>query len=1478
MPSLNVARYIGQCLESVLRQALEDIQIICIDAGSTDGTWEILQRYAKNDPRVTLIKSDMRSYGHQMNLGLDAATGDYIGIVETDDWIEPDMFERLWKAATEHDADLVKCNYFWFRTTPELQDDYFENLAACKYEHIFRPLEEQTLFTTTPSIWSGIYSREMLVRNGIRFNETPGASYQDTSFHFMVCSCAERAYLIPEALHHYRRDNEASSVNTGAKVFCICDEMHYFEQFYAERPDVRQQLEPFYMALKYEKYRWNFERLSPELQWEFLKTMHSEFAQHDAEGLLRREFFSDIAWQQVRLVCDSPVAYYRERCKVYAARPQGEDLPAAEVLCESQAASPDVSVVMPLYNCERYVRESVGSVLSQTHHNLEVICIDDGSTDTTLDIALSMAASDDRMCVAHQVNEGQSAARNHGMALARGTYLVFLDGDDMLRDDAIAYLLDKARQLETDIIYFDGTTIYDPPSLKELFPFYLDVYRYDRQFEGPLSGKAYLHQTNADRHYRVNAVMTFFRRAFLDEIGISFIEGVFHEDHAFTFESMVKARRVWHTQEQFYLRTVHSNSTVTRGKSLMHLYGFLASLERVENVTSSQPFDTQFLEDVGVITYDMVDQLRDTYAQLEDKDGCWQKLSGAERARLDIMCGFWASNSLRQQLEETAQRERDIVGSVSFKAGRAFTIPGRRLRDGMALLRNHGVEYTVDALAGRDPAWQTADPKVLFVSSDTYRMSGAFLSLIALNKELNEAFGEQTHVVLPYYGSGYGLIEASGVPSTVFESKDWIVPVGTADDPKVKLQKRRDRITTLQAVIDTARLALDGGYTLIHSNTSYTYVGALAAQLAGLPHVWHLREYLEEDQGMQFFDQNEAHRLLGEASQVVAISQSLCDKYAPIVGEDHISVIYNGIDEERFYRPDHVILEGERPILLFVSGSASPYKGRFDLVEACTLLAGRGYDFELWFVGWCGYDLQQAVRERGLTARTRFFGYQRDTERFYEQADICFMCSRFEAFGRTTVEAGMAGCLVIGADRGGTTELIEDGVTGLLYPYGDAQALADVTACALDSVDQSRAMAATGRATYCDRYTAHANAKSIAELHRSIAHDHKPHSAARRRAAYARIAKAERELNKQREQLPNLERQLAELSASAASPADPASDATNPVVVLPAGTPKVSVIVPIYNVEDYLEQCLQSIADQTLHEIEVICVNDGSTDSSPAIIRSFAERDDRFVAVDKPNGGYGSAVNRGMAEASGHYLAIVEPDDFISPTMYEVLYGLATQHGEVDIAKGSYWQYFDTDDGEGRLVAAPINAACHPPKDVFEVWDYPEIIYHHPSIWSCIYRREFMTQSQVRFVEAPGAGWVDNPFLIQSFCLAKSIAWTPEPLYFYRQTNPNASSFIRDCSMPFLRTQEMLAFLDENGIYDPSIRNSVYKRILYNAAAARENPHYDPLRDQAIITEQLRKVDVGFLSDPRVRDKERDAYRYFISARRDAGKGRAAHS
>ncbi|MBP3657102.1 MAG: glycosyltransferase [Clostridia bacterium] len=312
--------------------------------------------------------------------------------------------------------------------------------------------------------------------------------------------------------------------------------------------------------------------------------------------------------------------------------------------------------------------------------------------------------------------------------------------------------------------------------------------------------------------------------------------------------------------------------------------------------------------------------------------------------------------------------------------------------------------------------------------------------------------------------------------------------------------------------------------------------------------------------------------------------------------------------------------------------------------------------------------------------------------------------------------------------------------------------------------------------------------------------------------------------------------------------------------------PKVSIILPVYNVSRYLAACVKSVLVQTMTEIEIICINDGSTDGSADILRRFAEQDSRIILLHQANRGYGASVNRGLDIARGEYVSIVETDDFIEPQMMQALYDVACAQGKPDIVKSSYHLYYDdTDEAECRK-RPPIAIHCNPPEPVFSIRTYPELIYHHPSIWSCLYRRGFLEAHAIRFVEAKGAGWVDNPFFLQTMWQAERIAWTPDAYYNYRQTNPGASSFVKDCRIPFQRLSEMIRFADHHRIDHPDVLGSLYKRMLWNLAMVVSNPHYQPERDDPLILPVLRRLDVTFLANKRVTNNERTVCRAYCES------------
>ena len=316
----------------------------------------------------------------------------------------------------------------------------------------------------------------------------------------------------------------------------------------------------------------------------------------------------------------------------------------------------------------------------------------------------------------------------------------------------------------------------------------------------------------------------------------------------------------------------------------------------------------------------------------------------------------------------------------------------------------------------------------------------------------------------------------------------------------------------------------------------------------------------------------------------------------------------------------------------------------------------------------------------------------------------------------------------------------------------------------------------------------------------------------------------------------------------------------------------VSVIVPIYNVERYLVQCLDSIAAQTLQSLEVLCVNDGSTDGSSGIAHRYEQVDPRFKVIDKPNGGYGSAVNAGLDAACGTWIGIVEPDDFIDPHMFEdLLANSMLESGRLaDIVKSSFWMYYDGSDGQDERAEAPFFGEVMPGHRIeTDAHVTPDLVRHHPAIWSAIYRRDFLLAHGIRMMEVSGAGWTDNPWLLQTMLAAKDIVWIPSAYYYYRQTNPGSSSNLKNYHLPFDRLRDMRSIYDELGIDDPKLLSALYSRtlsyitkhILHDGGFPESDPEL-----RSLIREALEPIDAGVLlsRESRVSPEDKDYYRDYM--------------
>lgn len=280
VPVYNVENYVVKCLESLRQQTFRDIEIICIDDGSTDQSGHILDEFAEMDERFIVIHKNNTGYGHSVNIGINKAQGEYVGILESDDFAKSDMIENLYDAALLSEADVVKGNYdFYFENRKE-HFKFNEILEGCPYNLKFNAYDYPEIFEVPASVWSALYKRSFLKENKITFLETPGASYQDVSFSFKIFMYAKCIYCIHKPVLNYRFDNPNSSVHNTGKIFCICDEYDEIEKAISIFPLCEnKKLYQIMQLIKFRGYLWNFNRLAIPFQYHFLTKFSDEFSE-----------------------------------------------------------------------------------------------------------------------------------------------------------------------------------------------------------------------------------------------------------------------------------------------------------------------------------------------------------------------------------------------------------------------------------------------------------------------------------------------------------------------------------------------------------------------------------------------------------------------------------------------------------------------------------------------------------------------------------------------------------------------------------------------------------------------------------------------------------------------------------------------------------------------------------------------------------------------------------------------------------------------------------------------------------------------------------------------------------------------------------------------------------------------------------------------------------------------------------------------
>lgn len=283
---------------------------------------------------------------------------------------------------------------------------------------------------------------------------------------------------------------------------------------------------------------------------------------------------------------------------------------------------------------------------------------------------------------------------------------------------------------------------------------------------------------------------------------------------------------------------------------------------------------------------------------------------------------------------------------------------------------------------------------------------------------------------------------------------------------------------------------------------------------------------------------------------------------------------------------------------------------------------------------------------------------------------------------------------------------------------------------------------------------------------------------------------------------------------------------------------KVSIIIPVYNGEKHLVECLNTIQNQTYSNLEIICINDGSKDNSLSILKEYQNKDNRFIIIDQKNSGQSKARNEGICRASGKYISFVDCDDFIELNMIEKMV-LKAESTNADIVITNFSLYFED---TGQYESYRDEVLYYTLKDkVFTINDCPEII-KYVGVWDKIFRTDFLKKNKILFWE--NIIYEDHLFSVQAEVYANRIALIPEHLYYYRK---NAGESITDkevendkFKVDFLRIHKKIQEILDRNNASLKVKKNYYDFFMENAIMHQRNS--TTIRFYRYFFENMRKM------------------------------------
>ena len=275
MPVYNAGDYLYKSIKSIQDQTEQDFEIIAMDDGSTDNSLDILSELAEADKRIKVYTRNEKGYAITMNQLLSLATGEFVLNVDPDDWIEPNMLERMLEEMDD-DVDFVKCAFVYECIEGQLNYYYSDECVEFCPRMLSQDLKAN-FFGSQVAIWTCLIRKSFIDEHNIRFNPTPGAAYQDTAFLFQVNACADKCRVIPDVLYHYNKMNDNASTASTREPNAPSVEYNFMADWCLKNPEYGMRVRSVLCRCRFGSYMWNMSRIEPAARLEFAKLAQKDF-------------------------------------------------------------------------------------------------------------------------------------------------------------------------------------------------------------------------------------------------------------------------------------------------------------------------------------------------------------------------------------------------------------------------------------------------------------------------------------------------------------------------------------------------------------------------------------------------------------------------------------------------------------------------------------------------------------------------------------------------------------------------------------------------------------------------------------------------------------------------------------------------------------------------------------------------------------------------------------------------------------------------------------------------------------------------------------------------------------------------------------------------------------------------------------------------------------------------------------------------